>query len=153
MGKKPSHSQSSLKISKNSEKKSLNSLISALRPKVYITDSLSFKQLVQELTGNGNPNGPHEELPLPRMEEGPMDSSDGCSTGQLNQEGYRVLLNDTAPECPASDRSVDFAYRDLESWLLDTGDDQFYYSYDLSSAGVSVNNYELSGLLWRGEQC
>ncbi|KAJ0112906.1 hypothetical protein Patl1_01434 [Pistacia atlantica] len=43
------------KISKNPhEKKQLNSLIKVLRPKVYITDSSSFKNLVQELTGNGN---------------------------------------------------------------------------------------------------
>lgn len=43
------------KISKNPhEKKQLNSLIKVLRPKVYITDSSSFKNLVQELTGSGN---------------------------------------------------------------------------------------------------
>lgn len=48
MGKKVS--QGSLKISKNG--KQLHSLIKFLRPKVYITDSSSFKRLVQELTGN-----------------------------------------------------------------------------------------------------
>ncbi|KAJ4729020.1 VQ motif containing protein [Melia azedarach] len=51
-------SQASLKISKNhsektKKKQQLNSLIQVLRPKVYITDSSSFKTLVQELTGNG----------------------------------------------------------------------------------------------------
>jgi|UniRef100_A0A2N9IBW4 hypothetical protein len=49
MGKKVS--QASLKISKN--EKQLHSLINVLRPKVYITDTSSFKRLVQELTGNG----------------------------------------------------------------------------------------------------
>ncbi|KAK7276753.1 hypothetical protein RIF29_17899 [Crotalaria pallida] len=45
--------QASLKISKkNNEKQEFNSLIKVLRPKVYITDSSSFKKLVQELTGN-----------------------------------------------------------------------------------------------------
>ncbi|XWS47459.1 hypothetical protein CRYUN_Cryun14cG0153800 [Craigia yunnanensis] len=53
MGKKIL-SQVQEKISKSSsEKKQLNSLIKVLRPKVYITDSSSFKSLVQQLTGNG----------------------------------------------------------------------------------------------------
>ncbi|KAI4308107.1 hypothetical protein L6164_031214 [Bauhinia variegata] len=53
MGKKVS--QATLKISKNYENKhQFNSLIKVLRPKVYITDSSSFKKLVQELTGNGS---------------------------------------------------------------------------------------------------
>ncbi|CAK7346665.1 unnamed protein product [Dovyalis caffra] len=45
-------SQASMKISKN-ENNQLRSLIKVLRPKIYITDSSSFKRLVQELTGNG----------------------------------------------------------------------------------------------------
>lgn len=57
MGKKLS--QASVKITKKNDHKKqqqqqLNSLINVLRPKVYITDSSSFKSLVQELTGNGN---------------------------------------------------------------------------------------------------
>ena len=51
MGKKVS--QASVKISKD-QKQQFNSLIKVLRPKVYITDSSSFKKLVQELTGNGS---------------------------------------------------------------------------------------------------
>ncbi|KAK7836674.1 hypothetical protein CFP56_022264 [Quercus suber] len=50
MGKK--ERQASLKVSKN--ERQLQSLIKVLRPKVYITDSSSFKRLVQELTGNGS---------------------------------------------------------------------------------------------------
>lgn len=50
MGKKAR--QASLKVSKN--ERQLQSLIKVLRPKVYITDSSSFKRLVQELTGNGS---------------------------------------------------------------------------------------------------
>lgn len=49
MGKKVNHRVASTKTSKN--EKQLHSLIKAMRPKVYITDSSSFKQLVQELTG------------------------------------------------------------------------------------------------------
>ncbi|KAM1113188.1 hypothetical protein ACFX13_046825 [Malus domestica] len=55
MGKKVSQQTISLKISKN-ENKEFNSLIRLLRPKVYITDSSSFKRLVQDLTGNGTSN-------------------------------------------------------------------------------------------------
>ncbi|KAK4846565.1 hypothetical protein QYF36_019210 [Acer negundo] len=57
MGKKKSP-ESVMKISKNHhkqhhhhEKKQFNSLINVLRPKVYITDSSTFKSLVQQLTG------------------------------------------------------------------------------------------------------
>ncbi|GLT94043.1 hypothetical protein SLE2022_118060 [Rubroshorea leprosula] len=55
MGKKIS--QAPAKISKiNIEKKQrVNILIKVLRPMVYITDSSSFKKLVQELSGNGVP--------------------------------------------------------------------------------------------------
>lgn len=53
MGKKVSQS-TSVKTSKNHEKKDFNSWIKVLKPKVYITDSSSFKRLVQELTGNGS---------------------------------------------------------------------------------------------------
>ncbi|XVF71210.1 hypothetical protein PTKIN_Ptkin12aG0017800 [Pterospermum kingtungense] len=49
MGKKVNHQVASTKTCK--KEKQLHSLIKAMRPKVYITDSSSFKQLVQELTG------------------------------------------------------------------------------------------------------
>ncbi|KAM1113189.1 hypothetical protein ACFX13_046826 [Malus domestica] len=55
MGKKVSQQTASLKISKK-ENKEFKSLIRLLRPKVYITDSSSFKRLVQDLTGNGASN-------------------------------------------------------------------------------------------------
>lgn len=46
-------SQASHIISKKG-KQQFNSLIKVLRPKVYITESSTFKKLVQELTGNGS---------------------------------------------------------------------------------------------------
>ncbi|OMO85537.1 VQ motif-containing protein [Corchorus olitorius] len=69
MGKKII-SQVKVKISKkNSEKKKeqqqLNSLIEVLRPKVFITDSSTFKTLVQHLTGNGTSEVSHDLLPSP----------------------------------------------------------------------------------------
>ncbi|KAK6918010.1 VQ protein [Dillenia turbinata] len=58
-------SQLSHKVSKQDEKKkkNLNTLINLLRPKVYITDSSSFKSLVQELTGNGTKSSPSSPPP------------------------------------------------------------------------------------------
>ncbi|KAL1289738.1 hypothetical protein HN51_058128 [Arachis hypogaea] len=56
MGKKVSQTALA-KISKINQKQQQNnfsSLIKVLKPKVYITDSSSFKKLVQELTGNNN---------------------------------------------------------------------------------------------------
>ncbi|KAL8506258.1 hypothetical protein ACS0TY_017216 [Phlomoides rotata] len=62
MGKKSSHS--SLKISKDEKKQQLNNLIKIQRPKVYITDSSNFKNLVQQLTGNQK-YSPVESSPPP----------------------------------------------------------------------------------------
>lgn len=69
MGRKVS--QESLKISKvDHQKHQFNTLIKVLRPKVYITDSSSFKKLVQELTGNGSSNNTLSPPPLePNMVE------------------------------------------------------------------------------------
>lgn len=39
------------KSTKKSDKRQLSSVLKVLRPKVYITDSSSFKKLVQKLTG------------------------------------------------------------------------------------------------------
>ena len=58
-------SQASLKIPHKNDKNKLNSLIKVLRPKVYITDSSSFKKLVQELTGNGTSVAPRPPPPPP----------------------------------------------------------------------------------------
>ncbi|KAL4349599.1 hypothetical protein AHAS_Ahas10G0058100 [Arachis hypogaea] len=42
------------KINQKQQQNNFSSLIKVLKPKVYITDSSSFKKLVQELTGNNN---------------------------------------------------------------------------------------------------
>ncbi|XVF71209.1 hypothetical protein PTKIN_Ptkin12aG0017700 [Pterospermum kingtungense] len=72
MGKKVL-SQVQAKISKknNGEKKQINSLIKVLRPKVYITDSSSFKSLVQDLTGNGS--NPRASQLLPQIVDRVVD--------------------------------------------------------------------------------
>ncbi|GLT28290.1 hypothetical protein SLA2020_032320 [Shorea laevis] len=55
MGKKISQAPAKISKSNIEKKQRVNSLIKVLRPKVYITDSSSFKKLVQELSGNGVP--------------------------------------------------------------------------------------------------
>ncbi|OWM78770.1 hypothetical protein CDL15_Pgr002941 [Punica granatum] len=157
MGKKLSYHQSSLKISKHENKKSFSRLISALRPKVYITESSSFKQLVQELTGNGSQTEPREELLTVEfstresderrmIEAGLADSSEGCTWEQPNQEeAYQIPLNDQVPDRSADnpEQGADFAYRLLESWLLDTEHDQFCHGYDQLGYGLSVYDSKL----------
>ncbi|KAF9590053.1 hypothetical protein IFM89_030365 [Coptis chinensis] len=56
-------SQASHKICK-SDKQHVNSLLKALRPKVYITDCSSFKKLVQDLTGHGKDLTGHGSEPV-----------------------------------------------------------------------------------------
>lgn len=78
-------SQGRLKICKDDEKK-----INTIRPKVYITDSSSFKRLVQELTGNGR-----YAMSLPPIDElddhVPVISIEGngvAEVGSLRGESY-----------------------------------------------------------------
>lgn len=53
MGKRLTQ-QPCLKIAKKQPTHQFNNLIKVLKPKVYITNSSNFKNLVQELTGNGS---------------------------------------------------------------------------------------------------
>ncbi|KAK1416380.1 hypothetical protein QVD17_32171 [Tagetes erecta] len=54
MTKRLMTTQPTFKISKKQHTHQFNSLIKALKPKVFITSSCNFKTLVQELTGNGS---------------------------------------------------------------------------------------------------
>ncbi|KAK3008420.1 hypothetical protein RJ639_014757 [Escallonia herrerae] len=141
MGKKVINSQSTaLRISKN-EKKQLNSLIRVLRPKVYITDSSSFKGLVQELTGNGNESPVFS--PPPPMQK----TIDGVPVIDIKDHGYEdssteLSYNSSDLFVPTSFPALDSSLpelcfpapyemglsqeRDLESWLLDMD----VYNYD-----------------------
>ncbi|KAL3502932.1 hypothetical protein ACH5RR_037381 [Cinchona calisaya] len=158
MGKKLS--QSSTKISKNDNKKQLNSLIKVLRPKVYIIDSSNFKRLVQELTGNGNPISfvaPPPSIPEPVMgwevpiieiiddhgyQELSVDLSNDSSEASMPTSFTTAM--DQSPELCVSDttfnvfesslstQKMDFpACGDIESWLLET-DDSYSYNCDVS---------------------
>ncbi|KAI4306002.1 hypothetical protein L6164_029321 [Bauhinia variegata] len=92
MGKKVSQA-TTLKISKNSnERHQFNSLIKVLKPKVYITDSSNFKNLVQELTGNGSST----TLSPPPLEPKVVENSLLISTQQDQtspESGFEALVD------------------------------------------------------------
>ncbi|KAL4622223.1 hypothetical protein ACB092_06G282100 [Castanea dentata] len=173
MGKKVR--QASLEVSKN--ERQLQSLIKVLRPKVYITDSSSFKSLVQELTGNGSsitsPPTIEPEVRLATVpvidikdQEDPESSieasfasleysSELCHQVSLNEELNQVsnpiYLDDSTFE---DDSTVNYgvdllAYNDLDSWPLDMESFPFYNNHAQIDQEVSIYDYdyEFSGLL------
>ncbi|KAK4577988.1 hypothetical protein RGQ29_028211 [Quercus rubra] len=173
MGKKVR--QASLKVSKN--ERQLQSLIKVLRPKVYITDSSSFKRLVQELTGNGSSitspptiepdvqlaNVPVIDIKDQKDPESSIEasfasleySSELCHqvslSEELNQVSNPIYLYDSTFE---DDSTVNYgvdllAYNDLDSWLLDMEPFPFYNDHAQIDQEVSIYDYdyEFSGLL------
>lgn len=90
MGRKVS--QGSLKISKvDHQKHQFNTLIKILRPKVYITDSSSFKKLVQELTGNGSPTTLSPPPLEPNMDENfPLIGTEAQSDPQTSPDDVSI---------------------------------------------------------------
>ncbi|RDX90505.1 hypothetical protein CR513_27620, partial [Mucuna pruriens] len=152
-------SQASVKISKDDHQKhQLNSLIKVLRPKVYITDSSSFKKLVQELTGNGSPitlSPPPlepnmvENCPLvigtdpetsPDVSISPEATSnyspelcyDALMNEEFNQVCNQLCLDDLAFQDSVANQSIDhfLAYQNLESLLFDVEPNPFYNCYE-----------------------
>ncbi|KAJ1383126.1 hypothetical protein SESBI_43658 [Sesbania bispinosa] len=157
MGKKVN--QSSVKISKD-EKQQFNSLMKVLRPKVYITDSSSFKKLVQELTGNGNsttlsppplePNmvqncpligtefqrDPETSVDVSVSTEATSNSSELCYATLMNEEFNQVCdqlcLDDSIFQDSVTNQPLDqfFSYQNLESLLYDVDPNSFYNCYE-----------------------
>lgn len=170
MGKKSS-SQASMKIPKHEKKQQIHSLIKILRPKVYITDSSNFKNLVQELTGNGNspvssppPSisaaSPSTGLPLIDIQdhayqENSLDLSFDSSCFSTPLEGSPDLrVPDSfnyVMETSLGTQKIDFSsqYMDLESLLM--GMDSVSYNYDscygMIQQEVCVYDYDLSSLI------
>lgn len=123
MGKKIL-SQVQVKISKSSsEKKQLNStLMKALRPKVYITDSCSFKSLVQQLTGNGTsntvsqlilPSAPSSSS-LPQIVENLVPESSMESSFDASVESFEVCN-----QLALSSEEINQDYDDINPMLFD----------------------------------
>ncbi|EEF46111.1 conserved hypothetical protein [Ricinus communis] len=146
MGKKLGQLASS-EVSNNNDKKQFNNWIKVLRPKVYITDTSSFKKLVQELTGNGTAvsklqtvekstvpssiSEDHKDQPESSLETS-LDSSSESNQNQvsfpeeeLNDLSYNRLIyldDTTSPDDLLwnmnQERDYKLAWEDLESSLL-----------------------------------
>lgn len=135
MGKKVRDIQPS-----KSHKKQFNKLIKLLKPKVYITPSSNFKNLVQQLTGNKNnirsssspspPPAPPSDDDIQRLQlaqELSVDSSEGSIpssidiTNMLRDPCFSLLDNNNSMgslETTDSISEEDY-YRNIESWLLE----------------------------------
>lgn len=173
MGRKIS--QASPKISKDEpQKHQFKSLIKVLRPKVYITDSSSFKKLVQELTGNGSPTTLSPPPLEPNMVQScpfigteshgdPETSCDDVSVSPdanspelydaLMNEEFNQVCNQLSLDGLAFQESVAnidhlLAYQNFESLLFDVEQNPLYSCYEqMVQPDVSIYDYELSGLL------
>ncbi|OIT37590.1 hypothetical protein A4A49_54851 [Nicotiana attenuata] len=154
MGKKVTAGQASKShkiISKNNNhihdnKKQLNNLIKFLKPKVYITNSSNFKNLVQELTGNGSSSPMISSPPPPDhhhdhdqrlqfidhqyqeySQELSIDSSKGSIPSSFNtfeasfQEPSFSWLDSNNYSNMGNQDQMDFSeeYRNIETWLLE----------------------------------
>ncbi|KAI5662095.1 hypothetical protein M9H77_21418 [Catharanthus roseus] len=149
MGKKLSQAAST-KISKpttsTDHKKKLNNLIQVLRPKVYITDSSNFKNLVQQLTGNPSSslispnNPPPPSLPSPPPPPLPsifiqdqvpiieivQDFDSSLDNSSSSETIFNVLETTTYSSSSSSSDQYYFPpnyYGEIESWLLQIDDD------------------------------
>lgn len=133
MGKKPIK-ESSLEIPNQNDKNKLNTLIKVLKPKVYITDSSSFKNLVQQLTGNGtSPVAPPlPPPPLPRADEDVIvaatdysKESSGCSSSDVcNLQQHASFMGESI-STPAVE-----PYSEEKAFFPATGFDNFPVNRD-----------------------
>ncbi|PIN11577.1 hypothetical protein CDL12_15819 [Handroanthus impetiginosus] len=171
MGKKSG--QSPMKISKYEKKQNLNGLIKILRPKVYITDSSNFKNLVQELTGNGKiyspvlsspPSSISASLSPPIWEVPFLESS--ADHDHTYRENYSLDSScfstplegspDISPpgslnyalESSLSSQKMEFSpdYKELESMLMDM-DSSYDVCYEMLEQEVCAYDYDLSSLI------
>ena len=159
-------SQGRLKTCKDDEKQ-INSLLKAIRPKVYITDSSSFKRLVQELTGNGRyamSLPPIDELddqvPVISIEENGV-----AGVGSLGGESYREMqmsvdLEDfgiptwspfsgfTGSQTSWMTQQVEeFQYAEVGAWPVESGPLSLYDGYSFQTEEEMLcSQYDLSEL-------
>lgn len=139
-----------MKISKQEERKQLNSLIKVLKPKVYITDSSRFKNLVQELTGfdkKVNSIPPPLNLPMlpQRAESHPVVEIQ--DDGVFPESSFDFSLDSGSTS--SSKQENEFSeYRDIESWLLEIDQFQNYDTYTpLALQDACMYNYDFPGFM------
>lgn len=118
-----------MKISKHEKKRQLNNLIKIQRPKVYITDSSDFKNLVQQLTGNGKYSPIEPSLPPPPLpwEEVVLPFSDT----DYHHHHHSTPLEGSPDHLSINSldkQNMDF-YKDLEAMLMEM-DSSNNYDYN-----------------------
>ncbi|CAN1843981.1 hypothetical protein LINPERHAP1_LOCUS37315 [Linum perenne] len=143
------------------------------RPKVYITDISSFKQLVQDLTGNGNGNGAsnpvvndtetvvnhttpyklsdhHQSYSDVSVETLTSSASvDSFQTSSFGQEEMMMYGDMTASY--GGDHYDLAAWDDLEALMQDMDKDQFPMFEESSNlqggSDLSIYDYDFSGIV------
>lgn len=111
----------SLKISKKEHTHQFKSLIKALKPRVYITNSSDFKNLVQELTGNGSQSLAQSSFSPP------------LTTPVVSPEPARVIqIDDHDSPDPRSDNISDFSVINPDNCMFMQSDDSNCSSEELA---------------------
>lgn len=162
-------SQGQLKTCKDDQKQ-INSLLKTIRPKViYITDSSSFKRLVQKLAGNGRraissppPNQElHDHAPVTSIEEN--GAVEICSLGRESYDEMQVSVYAEDFDIPVLSphsaftalqtawmtqlQAEEFQYPEVSSWPVEGDPFQFYDGYSLQAAEEMLcAQYDLSEL-------
>lgn len=145
MGKKKSSKSSSSssppKIPKHEKKPQIHNLNKIVRPKVFITESSNFKNLVQELTGNGSSPTPPQDHAYQEnsLEMSSFDSSSCFSTLEGSPADSLSYLDPTQ-------------FMDLESLLMgidSVSNNSCYYGAgnNIIQQEVCVYDYDISGFI------
>ncbi|MCD9638351.1 hypothetical protein HAX54_022248 [Datura stramonium] len=165
MGKKVRDQDQPSKLSQN---KQFNNLIKLLKPKVYITPSSNFKNLVQQLTGNNigsslssssssPPPPPHDqrlqfvhqyqenysqELSVDSSTEGSIPSSINIISNTLHEPCYDN--NSMGSQLQMDISQEYYNYRNIESWLLenDSYTTASYHHHQYEGYGPLINIHE-----------
>ncbi|KAK1325681.1 hypothetical protein QJS10_CPA01g01678 [Acorus calamus] len=134
--------QRSLKICKDNYRKQENSLSKVLPPKVYITDSSSFKSLVQDLTGNGiNPMFSSPQIPSEEFSVGECSSEVGLSND--SSESLEAITADQWNVLQCRELEVMPVVFDIDGFLS-VDDDTFFRLEEVWSLPWDVLNYMAS---------
>ncbi|KAL1560539.1 hypothetical protein AAHA92_10737 [Salvia divinorum] len=145
MGKKSSQAAMKAPNNKHDKKQQSNSLMKILRPKVFITDSSNFKNLVQQLTGNAASSSPPPRINSSASPPPPHAYFDASFESSPSPDLRPV---------DSLDYGFDFSSQimDLESLLMEIDSMNHSNAYDSSSSipfqqEVCGYDYDFSSLI------
>lgn len=142
MGKKKP-SKSTPKTPKHEKKPQIHNLNKIIPPKVFITESSNFKNLVQELTGNGNSQIP-SPAPLPSPPTRTPDQENSLEMS-FDSSCFSTPL-ESSPDCFHQDLSSQ--YLDLEALLMGIDSVSNNYGVDMIQQEVCFYDYDISSFMW-----